>query len=703
MNPEKFGWRLLLIHTLLLLSTALYTQAVTQDGSLSGLVVDQGGDPLPGVLITVTGPALPGEQKAVTDAGGRFRIPLLPVGRGYRVAVSLDGFQKVIQTDIEVNVGAEARADFTLALDTGSRYEITVVAETPMVDTQKSSISETVVNDFIDEIPNGRTYFAAMNMVPGVVATGFYDIRAHGASRFDNLFLVDGVDTTDSATGNFGMRVSLEAIQEVSMLTGGMEAEYGRATGAISNVVTKSGGNEFHGTVPIYYTNLDLKRHQERDRSAVEEESFYEVEPGISLGGPVVRDHLWFFVSYNNLTRRITGINDFDEEIERNEIYEQHLAKLSWQVGPNNKIVAQYFATPTTIDSKDALDPQIMRSAYSVREEGGSLAKLQWSSIFTPNLFLETRMAAHTVDISEVPAYADPGDDRFKDQQHGQGTITYGNIFSIWDEKHPRDLYSATLNYYRGGWAGEHNFKFGAEYQDFELGVDASYPDRYTINRPPDGQGNDRPDQLTITSDLHSYSRGDILTFFAQDSWNWDEKWTFNLGLRWETQNQENNLGERVYRLDNLIAPRAGIVWDPRGDGRGKVHLGYGRYFDAVGTLLGWQFIRLQNESWRYEGDYQTGQWEETSHTTPDDNLNQMDPNLAANYKDELTAGYEFQFFTDYSAAVRLYYSWQDNMIEDVFGNEAALRSGEETSPWYYWTNLPDARRKYRGLELQVR
>ncbi len=413
------------------------TVAATQDGSLSGLIVDQAGDPLPGVVISITGPALPGEQQAVTDTEGIYRIPLVPVGQGYQVAVFLDGFQKVVQTDIKVKMGTKARADFTLTADTGSHYEITVVAETPMVDTKASTISDTISSELMDDIPNGRTYFSAINMVPGIVATDFYNIRSHGASWFDNVFLVDGMDTTDSASGNFGLKVSYEAVQEVTTLTGGLEAEYGKATGAISNVVTRSGGNEFHGTVPVYYTNLDLKRHQQADRTNVEEDSFYEVEPGISLGGPVLRDRLWFFASYNNLTRRITGINNFEEEVKRNEIYEELLLKLSWQVNPNNKIVGQYVATPTTIDSKDSQDPDIMESAYSVEEEGSGLGSLLWTSIFTPNLFLEARMATHTVNLTVGPASAGVRDDRIVDNRNGDGSIISGNISASTRRKTP--------------------------------------------------------------------------------------------------------------------------------------------------------------------------------------------------------------------------------------------------------------------------
>ncbi len=458
--------------------------ADTQDGTMSGQVIDAGGVPLPGVTVIVTGPVLQGDRMAITDGEGRWRIPLVPVGPGYQVSAALDGFQAVIQTDIKVNIGANTRVDFTLTEGSGDLGEITVTAEAPLLDARKSGISETITYEFMEDIPTGRTYFDAMQMAAGVAGAG--NVNAHGADDSDNIYLVDGVDTTDNATGTFGLNFSYEAIQEVEMKTGGFEAEYGRATGAIANVVTKSGGNEFHGAVPIYYTNLDMTMHQASDRVAVEQEDQYQVEPSLSIGGPILRDKLWFFASYNNLTRRIDGINDFDEVVKRSEIFEEIMGKLTWQINPDNKIIGQASVDPASIDGRDSLDPDIMASAYDIQEQGGFLYKLQWTSIFTPNLFLETRVASHEVNLTIGPANASPMDDRIIDDQNGGGRIYYGNTDSTTDINRPRQQYSAVLNYYRGDWAGEHNFKFGAEYQNFEFAEDGDLPQH--LHHQPDQQ-----------------------------------------------------------------------------------------------------------------------------------------------------------------------------------------------------------------------
>ncbi len=681
--------------------------ADTQDGTMSGVVIDAGGVPLPGVTVTITGQVLQGDRMAITDSEGRWRLPLVPVGRGYQVSAALDGFQAVIQTDITVNIGANSRVDFTLSEGSGDLGEITVTAEAPLIDARRSSISETITYEFMEDIPTGRTYFDAMQMAAGVAGAG--NVNVHGADTSDNVYLVDGVDTTDNANGQFGLNFSYEAIQEVEMKTGAFEAEYGRATGAIANVVTKSGGNEFHGAVPVYYTNLDMTRHQQSDRGAVEQEDQYEIEPGLSIGGPILRDKLWFFGSYNNFTRRIQGINDFDETISRSEIFEEYMGKLTWQLNPDNKIIGQVSIDPASIDSRDSLDPDIMASAYEIQEQGGFLYKLQWTSIFTPNLFLETRVASHEVNLTVGPANAAATDDVIFDDQNGAGQIQYGNSGPTTDINRPRQQYSAVLNYYRGDWAGEHNFKFGAEYQDFEYTEDAIYPDAFTINRWNNQTGVARPDLWTHQTNLSTTNSGDILTFFAQDAWTWHDNWSFNLGLRYEKQTQTNDVGERVYSFDNLIAPRLGVAWDVNGDGRSKVYANYGRYYDAVGTYLG-QFInRGTNVTTEYQGTYDPADptnpanWEVIRVTGGGENTNIADPNLDPNMKDEIVAGYEFEFAADFSAGAKVIYSWQDGMIEDRIGNEAAVRAGETSDVWYYVTNIPEAKRTYKGLELQLK
>ncbi len=681
--------------------------ASTQEGSMSGDVLDKGGNPLPGVTVTIKGPAMQGEKMAVTDAEGKWRIPLVPVGAMYEVTAFLDGFQRVIQTEITVNIAANSRVDFTMVEGTGDLGEITVTAEAPLIDSKKTSISETITYEFMEDIPTGRSYFDAMSMAAGVA--GFGNVFTHGADNTDNVFLVDGVDTTDSATGTFGMNFSYEAIQEVEMKTGAFEAEYGRATGAISNVVTKSGGNEFHGAVPVYYTNLDMKRHQSADRGAVDEEEFYEVEPGVSIGGPILRDKLWFFASYNNFTRRIKGINAFDEAISRSEIFEEWMGKVTWQINPDNKVVGQYASDPATIESRDSLSTTTMASAYGQQEQGGDLYKLQWTSIFTPNLFLELKAAHHEVNLTIGPSNAGFGDDRIIDQQNGGDTIISGNVGSITDIHRPRDQYNGVLNYYLGDFHGEHNFKFGLEYQDFSYDEDAIYPNAFTINRPDTAAGEARPDQWLQQTPLLATNDGSILTAFVQDSWTYRDNWAINLGLRWESQKQSNDVGERVYNLNNLWAPRVGASWDINGDGRSKAYANYGRYYDAVGLYLGQALNRQTNSTFRWEGTYDPADptnpdnWTLVNQTDGDNNTTTIDPNLSANFKDEIVVGYEFEFATDFSAGAKFIWNWQRNLIEDVISNEAQIRDGSEDTYVYYITNVDQARRNYKGLEFQLK
>ncbi len=681
--------------------------ASTQEGSMSGVVLDKGGNPLPGVTITIKGPALQGEKMAVTDGEGRWRIPLVSVGRDYQVSAFIDGFQRVIQTEIVVNIAAATRVDFTMVEGTGDLGEITVTAEAPLIDAKKTSIGETITYEFMEDLPTGRSYFDAMSMAAGVA--GFGNVFTHGADNTDNVFLVDGVDTTDSATGTFGMNFSYEAIQEVEMKTGAFEAEYGRATGAISNVVTKSGGNEFHGAVPVYYTNLDMKMHQEAARGAVDEEEFYEIEPGVSIGGPILRDKLWFFASYNNFTRRIEGTNAFDETISRTEIFKEWMGKVTWQLNPDNKIVGQYASDPAIIESRDSLSTTTMASAYGQQEQGGDLYKLQWTSIFTPNLFLEVKVASHEVNLTIGPSNAGFDDDRFVDQQDGGDTIIYGNVSSITDINRPRDQYSGVLNYYVGDWGGEHNMKFGVEYQDMAYTENAIYPNAFTINRPDDSSGVARPDQWFLQDDLYATDDGSILTAFVQDSWTWHDNWAFNLGLRYENQQQNNDVGETVYDLKNLLAPRLGVSWDINGDGRSKAYANYGRYYDAVGLYLAQALNRQTNSTFRYEGvydpddPYNPDNWELVNSTDGANNPTQIDPNLSANFKDEIVAGYEFEFATDFSAGAKLIWNWQKDLIEDVMANEDAIRAGEESEFNYYITNVEQGRRDYRGLEFQLK
>ena len=579
-----------------------------------------------------------------------------------------------------------------------------------LVDVTSSTISEEFVPEFLDDIPNGRSWLDAVSMMPGVAGLeepfrrGIYNpvfsyrdlFHVHGWDASDNTFFVDGVETTNVTSGRSSMAVPWEAIEAVEVLTGGLPAEYGRATGGVVNVVTRSGGNIFHGSLPIYYTDHNLAQDQDEDSGAIAESDFRELEWGGSLGGPVVRDHLWFFGAYNRFTHTLKSINPENEIIEREDVFQEGLLNLTWQVNDNNKLRAQYAHSPAEWDYFDSPCPDVP----AIMKTGDRLWKLEWTGIFTPNLFLEAQVARHDAYYSLGPEHGDFQTPRFVDYQNGMGITASGNIASINDVNRPRTQYQATLDWYRSDWAGEHSFKFGAEYMDLEYENEWIYPDVYTINRPYS-----EPDSWIERTDIEYVDTGSILTIFAQDSWTWREDWTFNLGLRWEQQEQKNDVGEQVYKFDNLISPRLGVAWDVSGDGRSRLFAHLGRFYDAVGLQLASSLNRQVGSVWMYEGDYETGDWTSLYFMTDMTNPNQVDGDLEPNYKDEGILGYEFEFLTDFVGSARAIYNRQNNMIEDVLLNEDEIRRGENTTAnyTYYITNVESARRDYRGLELSVK
>ncbi len=554
-----------------------------------------------------------------------------------------------------------------------------------LVDVKSSTIGEEITTEFLEEIPNGRIYLDAVSLVAGVAgveaASIGYDsvlqdgpavdtyFHVHGGDSTDNIFFVDGVETTNVASGRTGMIVPWEAIKSVEVLTGGLPAEYGRATGGVVNVVTRSGGNEFHGSLPIHYTDDNLAGSQKPGRDAMVGNDFRDLEWGASLGGPVVRDHLWFFAAYNKLTHTIKGVSPDYEPVERDDLFQEGLLKLTWQVNEDHKLRGQYADSPAERDLFSSLG-----DVPALLEAGDRLWKLEWNGIITPDLFIEARVASHDSNLSIGPKYGGYGDPRIIDEMNGAGRVVTGNIGSIYDLDLPRTQYQATLDWYVGDRAGDHNFKFGAEYQNLEYDEQHIIPDTYTINRPYD-----QPDHWIPRSETTFLDKGSILTLFAQDAWTVQDDWTFNLGLRWEKQEQKNDVGEQVYSFDNLISPRLGVAWDVRGDGRSRLFAHYGRYYQAVGLQLATYLHRQQVETAFYEGDYETDDWTMYDMTYSPENPNQVDGDLDPNCKDEIILGYEFEFATDFAAAARAIYNRQSNMIEDVMANEDEIRQGAES------------------------
>ena len=262
----------LALAALVLIPTLASAQA-TQVGQLAGEVKDATGGVLPGATVTLTSVERGFTRSMVTDGEGKFRFGVLPIGK-YNVSVQLSSFGTTTVTDNLVEAERTTTIAVTLKV-AGLEVSTTVVGETPIVDVKNQTQETRVRAEEFSKMAVGRSYQSLIAQAPGVVGTG--NVNSHGSLSSSNVFMFDGVNTTDPTTGTFGSNLNFEAIQEVVIRTSTVGVEYGGGTGAIVDVITKSGTNRFEGSMKWIGTN-DNWNEQNTTKNEVSGASLERVE-----------------------------------------------------------------------------------------------------------------------------------------------------------------------------------------------------------------------------------------------------------------------------------------------------------------------------------------------------------------------------------------------------------------------------------------
>src|SRR5215212_5905710 len=309
MNHAKH-FRFLFAFALLVVWMPVCVLAQSSNGSISGIVNDEQGGALPGVTISATNVATAASRSAVTNETGHYQIALLPPGT-YDVAGELSGFQPYKRNRIVVNVGTDVALNVTLRV--GASETVTVTAAAPLVETSRTQVSSVVNEKAIQNLPtNGRNFIDFVLTTPGVVKDVRQgDISFAGQRGTLNSLVIDGANNDNTffgqalgrtGSGRAPYQFSQDAVQEFQVNNNAYTAEYGRAGGAVINVVTKSGTNDFHGTI---FDFLRDRRYNANDyintiQSPPRVKGPYHFDQyGASLGGPIVRDKHFFFANYD--------------------------------------------------------------------------------------------------------------------------------------------------------------------------------------------------------------------------------------------------------------------------------------------------------------------------------------------------------------------------------------------------------------------
>ncbi len=587
---------------IVLLASAAGFAATT--GRMNGTVKDNDGVALPGVTVQISSPNLMGTQVAITGGNGGFSFAALPIGV-YTVEASLVGFQGATG-ELRVSLDGTASVAFTLVPEQFSD-EIIVEASVPVVDTAQVNTQQVFDQDFLQNAAigaSGRDYLSIISQTAGAAGGG--NSSVFGGTSSDNNYLVDGLSTTDPVTQTFGTNFNYDAIQEVSFQTGGYEAEFGQATGGIINLVTKSGGNDFSGSLDIRYRDQSFSENGDHFDKNEQDSSFEDYS--MTLGGPILRDKLWFFVSYEyvNTKRQNVGAQFVREYDGQN-----YIGKVTWQIADSHRAVFRYSGDPADIpgaNSSQFVEPD----ASYTQKQGGAIWGLELNSVLSESLLLNVKAGINRGNLDGGPTNGTQNES----VHYNQDTlVTSNNYWNTFTGDRDRDEFGVNLSWFLDDLAGSHEFKFGAELsqqsfvewswfngagyifdlgnpgEDFDdLNGDGYRNDYVTVNEAelgaipgynPDGSFNQAAQDVRRSIK----TTGDVTTFFAQDTWRPIANLTIKPGLRFDNVALDNAVGETVADMDRW-QPRFGVAWDIKGNAKYVLRGSWGRFMDPTALTI---------------------------------------------------------------------------------------------------------------------
>lgn len=399
--------RLVILLSVLLIAVTGPAFAQSTTGTIDVIVTDSSGAPLPGVTVTASASDTNTRRTEVTGADGTASLVSLQPSTRYVVESSLEGFGKAQNTNVLVRSAQNVTVRVTLAMASVTE-SITVTADAPIVDTTSATVGQELTLELTESLPTGRSYQTYLQLVPGVLpsTTGnpasrsgmnYSDIGGAIGQSTDNFYYVEGINVTDPLTGTFGANLNTEIIQEQKVMTGGIPAEFAGAPGLLSSVVTKSGSNNFTGSVNYYTQNDSLVADNEHQAGA----KFSTYDSAITIGGPIVRDKAWFFGSYrilNTETDVVTTGGTFLRTVTNEG--EQGYGKLSWQLTSKDRVSGTFTNDPTDISGSTVATTLNTRS--SGQKQGGDRYSLEYNRVFSSNFLLDAAAGKHNGEVSTV-------------------------------------------------------------------------------------------------------------------------------------------------------------------------------------------------------------------------------------------------------------------------------------------------------------
>ncbi len=465
--------------TLLLLPGMALGQA--QKGSLTVTVSAEDGSRLPGVTIEAKASDTLTTRSAVTGPDGVASLIALDPSAGYVVTTVLEGFNGSRNENVLVRAGSTTPIFVTLSLATVTE-EVIVTAESPVVDVTSAIAGQEITLELTEALPTARSYQDYLQLVPGVQAAigtssnpasrsgvNYADVAGAVGSSSDNFYYFEGINVTDNVNGNFGANLNTEIIQEQSVLTGGLPAEFVGATGLVSNVITKSGGNDFSGSINYYHQDDSLVS----DNKNAADSSFSTYDTAVTLGGPIVQDKAWFFASYRLTSREEDVVPLGETAVVRTPKVEsdQAFGKVTWALSQSDLVSATFLSDPQ--EQTGSTNRALGNARDFSREQGGERFAASYSRVWS-SLVFDAGFSHHEGDLNDSPsAFADGSKSLnsvtfLRGDAFTQAQQQLGSFGQLLEDTRGNDAYRGSLEALASTSWGDHTLKAGYEFTENE-------------------------------------------------------------------------------------------------------------------------------------------------------------------------------------------------------------------------------------------
>lgn len=609
-------------------------------GVIEGTVVDAQGARVAGATVLVEGNAF--SRTVTTDSEGAYRILQVPAGK-YSITTSAPNFASEKSDNVTVTLGRTTTADITLNAGQVSANVVVTAADVAAIDTTSNRIQTNITTDIINAVPRGTRVDSVLELSGATrkepLSRGY---QVDGASGAENTFVIDGSEVTNFRTGQLREpnNIPFQFVQEVQVKSSGFDAEFGGATGGVINVVTKSGGNDFHGDFGMQFETSSLSARQTLTGKIANSDpqfqanpliqgtsaavlsyinppgdSFNNTYPSFTLSGPVVKDRLWFLASaapqFYHTDRSFLFPTGQTVDYRRNLRNDYEFARLDSQITSNLRLSGTFTYSPQREHGQIPSYTTSAPPSNDFSQLGGRVAanNVTGSGVWTPTakLVISGRFGRNYLNEKDS-SYGVPVGPRIRCLNGGSpagvpatnpcasGFNSTSDITKTSKDISIRKTIDADASYLVDSLAGRHNFKFGYQLNKLSNDVDQGYfgigEVRLFWGQSDRGIGPGVCPSGPCTSFGYGYlqdfgtvglAQSTNTGLYVQDSWQPQSRLTLNLGLRLENEDvpsfSEN--GQAIkFGWGSKLAPRLGFAYDVFGDGKMKVFASFGRFYD---------------------------------------------------------------------------------------------------------------------------